>query len=209
MDGALVREVRFQELLELGPRAGGVALLQRQHRHRIDDVGIVGRVLEQAVELGPGRVVIALADQQAGQGQAGIAGIRLARQKLVETLDRAGRRGAGQQLGVGEFGAFPVGALLQRLVEFALRAHQVVGIGCRETHREMRFRQFVIRRCDAIDQALHGLLVAVPVQHAVQVHQVAGDIGLVLFEQAGELRGQVVKAVGEQQQCRFGLARLA
>ena len=89
-----------------------------------------------------------------------------------------------------------------------MRPHQVVGVGSGQTHGEVRFRQFKIGFGDAIDQALHGFLVGVPAQHAIEVHQVAGQAGLVLFEQLGELRRQVVNPVGQQEQRRFGLPGL-
>lgn len=115
---------------------------------------------------------------------------------------------AGLDLGAGDGGGFPVRAQLQRLFGFIEGAQVVARIGRRLGHGEVCFGQAVVGGCQLVDQALHGLLVADSGQHAVQVHQVGAGVRLVLVKQLGELRRQVVQAVGEDEQGGLGLLRL-
>ena len=69
----------------------------------------------------------------------------------------------------------------------------------------MRLRDFRVSRGQLVDQLLHRFLVAFPTQHPIEMHQVGGEVGFVLFEQLGELRNQIIDAIGQYQQGRFGL----
>ncbi len=182
MNGALVGEIGRQQMLELGAAGGCVALLQGEHGDRIDDVRIVRVVLDQTVEMTACFVVAFLCDEQAGQGQAGVTSARVGVDEIVQAVDGGLRGTLGLQLGSGEGGTLPVRAELQGFFGFVQGAQVVVGIGCRLGHGEMGLRHVAVGCGEAVYQRLDRFLVGVPGQHAVEVHQVVGKIGLVLRE---------------------------
>ena len=139
------------------------------------------------------------ADQQPGECKPGFTGGRVALDEVTQAVDGSQVGLLGLQLGAGQRGSLPVRAQKQRFFGFGKGAQNVAGVGRSLCHGEVRFRQGVIGGSDAVNQVLYGFFVTMAGQQAVELQQVAADVGLVLLKHCSQLRRQIINAVCHDQ----------
>jgi hypothetical protein len=129
-------EVAAEQLAEVRLRRIPVGELHRQHRHGIDDVGIVRIVAEQALEFGARLRKLARPDQAARILQAHFARLRVAGQIAAQGFERGLGRFGALQLRLEHRRGVPVGRKPSALSASAMPRCQAVGmqrgLGARE-----------------------------------------------------------------------------